>query len=510
MKTLYKFSSLCLLLVLLLTACNKENIEKTTPENPNYQPDTTTVNNLIASERTSSTSDGVEMACLSINYPFEMVLESKTSITITSESEFQTAVDQNAADPAVDFVFPLSIVDAKGNTKVVNDNLALGRDFASCIPETGWAASASSGETVPACLVGAPVCYEYVYPVNLVDDDGNTYTANNEEEFINLFATVPTLSLALPVTFLDEDGNSVVVDNFDTFFDLAFECEDITPPVTGEGIEIQGFGCLDLVYPFNVITTDSTVITVNDEDEYANLILNGAEVELQYPFSLSDFNGNVLLIEDILDVIEALETCGVIIDITDPDTVNCFGTPAHVLLFYNAFNIFTLNKYEYDVEFPFTLIVEGNPVVVNNEDEYIPAIGGNPSRFLDVEIVYPVTIFQFGREIVLNSDAEVCEFYKTLDEPCEDKPAHIQFFFNEGGGVPINCAYFIEFPLEIVLNADTIQVQSRDDYLAELNTPNAYDEIELVYPVSAINFNSGQQISFGTDADICDYLDNCQ
>ncbi|MCB9285668.1 MAG: hypothetical protein H6560_00005 [Lewinellaceae bacterium] len=509
MKMLHKFSALSLLLVLLLAACNKENLDEIKPEDPNYEPTAIIVNNLLTSGRTSSTSEGVEMACLSINYPFDMVLESNEAITINSQSDFQAAVAPNTSNPVVDFAFPLTVVDAKGNTKIVNDNNALGRDFASCIPETGWAASASNGETVPACLVGAPFCFEYVYPANLADEDGNTYTAGNEGEFIDLFATIPSLSLQLPASFLDEEGNTIVVNDFDAFFNLTFECEDITPPVTGEGIEIQGFGCLELVYPFNVVDSDGTAITVNDEDEYANLILNGAEVELQYPFSLTNAEGDTFVIEEIFDVIEALETCGVIIDI-NTDTLSCGDTQAHVLLFFNGLNILTLNNYEYDINFPVSLIVEGNQVVVNNEDEYLPAVGGSPFNVKQAEIVYPVTVTQFGRQIVLNNDDEVCQFYQTLDEPCENKPAHIQFFYNEGPGTPINCAYFIEYPVEIVLNGATIQVQSRDDYVTELNTPGAYDEIELVYPVSAIKYSSGQQIIFGSDDDICEFLDNCQ
>ena len=81
MKTLYKLSTLVFVFAMLLTACNKDNIEEVTPEDPNYVPTTTKTNNLIDSERSSTTSTGVEMACLQINYPFDMVLESEETIT---------------------------------------------------------------------------------------------------------------------------------------------------------------------------------------------------------------------------------------------------------------------------------------------------------------------------------------------------------------------------------------------------------------------------------------------
>ncbi len=151
-------------------------------------------------------------------------------------------------------------------------------------------------------------------------------------------------------------------------------------------------------------------------------------------------------------------------------------------------------------------------MVVNSEDEYITAIGGNPSRFLDVEIVYPVTITQFGQTIVLNDDGDVCDFYNTLREDCANKPAHIQFFYNEGPGTPINCAYFIEYPVKITLLGTTIEIQDRQQYRDLLNaSPNALNGIELVYPVSVYQVQDDDKFTFDADAEICDYLENvCQ
>ena len=433
----------------------------------------------------------------------------KKPLRVRTQAEFDAAVSENAADPVIDFVFPVAAVDADGNAMTFNDNAELGRSFASCIPQTGWTASARSGNTIPACLMGTLFCYDFVYPLDLVDEDGNSYTANNEQEFIDLYATIPTLAFTLPLSLIDSDGNTVVVNTFEEFFDLAFECDFITPPATGEGIEVQGFGCLDLVYPANVVTPDGTVIVIQNEDDYANLILSGTEVELQYPFSLVDSSGTVIVVEEILDLIDALASCGVLIETENTDSVLCGVVDAHVLLFFNGLNIFTVNNYPYDINYPVTLIVEGNPVVVNNDDEYLPAIGGSPSNLKPTDIQYPISITQFGRVLVFNNDEEVCAFHRTLDEDCVNKPGHIQFFFNEGPGRPISCTYFIEYPVEIELNGNTIQIPSREDYLNQLTGQAAYDNIELVYPVSALRFEDGQQVTFGSDTELCDYLDTC-
>lgn len=262
--------------------------------------------------------------------------------------------------------------------------------------------------------------------------------------------------------------------------------------------------CLSIPYPVDFLQASGNTITVNSETELDSaVLLADSLVDFVYPFNAVGDSG-LVLIEDVEDLVEAIIACA-------SRPVTCSDLDAHVLLFFNGLNILTLNKYVYEINYPVTLIVEGNQIVINNDSQYLPAIGGSPFDYKETDLVYPITVTQFGRDIVLYDDEDVCEFYETLDEPCTNKPAHIQFFFNEGGGTLINCAYFINYPVDIISDNDTIQVQSRDDYLTELNSsPNAYGDIELIYPVGATRFSNGQQLSFGSDADICQYLNNCQ
>ena len=65
--------------------------------------------------------------------------------------------------------------------------------------------------------------------------------------------------------------------------------------------------------------------------------------------------------------------------------------------------------------------------------------------------------------------------------------------------------------MDIISDGDTLNIQTRSEYLTELDTaPNAYDDIELIYPVSATKFNNGAQLNFSSGADLCQYLNNCQ
>lgn len=265
--------------------------------------------------------------------------------------------------------------------------------------------------------------------------------------------------------------------------------------------------CVSIPYPVEFLQASGNTITVSSPAELDDaLMLSDSIVDFIYPFEATVESGTII-IESIEDLATAITFCST----TTPE---CADLRPHVLLFFNSLNIFTLNRYPYDVNYPVTLIVEGNEVVINSGDEYLPAVtvDGSPNNLLETELVYPITITQFGQQIVLNNDNDVCEFYDTinLSEPCENKPAHIQFFFNEGPGTPINCTYFINYPVDIVLNGETVTIPTREDYLSELNaSPTAYDNIQIVYPVDVFKFE-GPDVVFESDADICQYLDNCQ
>ena len=262
--------------------------------------------------------------------------------------------------------------------------------------------------------------------------------------------------------------------------------------------------CLAIPYPIEFLRASGNTVTVNSSQELdIESMQPDSLVDFVYPFSVFA-NSTEYTITNIKDLSEVIMSCFV-------EEYECGNIEPHVLLFFNALNIFTLNRYEYKINYPVTLVIQGNSVVIDNDSQYLPAIGGNPSSLPKVELVYPITITQFGRTIVLNNDQDVCEFYETLNEPCQNKPAHIQFFFNEGSGTPINCTYFINYPVTVSLSGTNIVVQSREAYRELLNSSsNAYNNIQLVYPVTAWRFRNNQQLTFGSGGEICQYLNNCR
>lgn len=507
MNFLNKLSVLFLFTALLLTACNKENIDEIVPEDPNFQAEIVDVNSIIGAMEVNSFG-GLELNCVTLNYPFELTLESNVTVAINSEAEFQSAIEREAPNRVVDFAFPLNITAKDGTTLEVNDNIELGVNYASCVPKKGWTKSNENTSIMPAFLL-YDYCLELEYPINLKDNQDNDYLAESDADVIQYLTESDELFFMFPISVTNVQNTSTV-ESLEEIFNIFGECESSTyEPIMSlnDSTAVSPFDCFTFVYPFDaILIPQDSLITVNSEDELVLLSLEGYELDFVYPLDVIDSNENLITISAPEDFIPLFIDCEIIT--IDTTSTNICNTEAHVLLFFNSLNILTLNNYEYTINFPVTLVVEGESIVINNEDEYLPAIGGSPFDFKPTDITYPVTITQFGRDIILNNDDEVCDFYQTLDEACENKPSHIQLFFNGGSGSPISCVYYIEYPIDVTSNGTTIQIQNRDEYLTELNAPNAYDDIELVYPINVLT-SQGAQLVFGSDEDICEYLDNC-
>lgn len=394
-----------LFIVLLLVACNKENIDDIIVDEPEYEVEEIEVNNLVSALVINPT-DGINLGCLTIQFPFELLLESGNTATINTQEDFDTALDQDAPDPVIDFVFPLNIIDEDGNVSQINNNDELGVAFASCIPDEGWDESVSDNNILPAFLFEA-LCFDLVFPVNLEDEAGNAYVANNEAEFINFSATIDPLYITLPATVMNDNGDETTVNDVVFFFDLVYLCEGIFPPVSGSGIVIQGFGCNELVFPFNVTISDGSTVSIDDADEYANLIFSGATLELQYPFSLSNPDGEIIVINEVDDLIVALGDCGIDIEIVATDAC---ATPAHALLFFNQQQGFI--GCGYTVNFPAKVMAEGVTYTLNNMDDYLEVYNMYAFQLDAIEMIYPVsaTMVETNSPFEFNSDEQICTF----------------------------------------------------------------------------------------------------
>lgn len=206
--------------------------------------------------------------------------------------------------------------------------------------------------------------FDFVYPLNLSFNNGTTVTVNSLDELIDIIINstedlyVDGIEFPFDVEVYNEDTNSIeviTINNEDDFFDLldsldwdnqdSCECfEDYNPVCVevqapdGENFVISypnecyalcdgftaddfvdnceddynnsgGFECFELNFPLTIITDDNQTITVNSQEELDNALYNAYYFDFVYPFEVTDDEGEVEVINDVLDLIDLLEDC---------------------------------------------------------------------------------------------------------------------------------------------------------------------------------------------------------
>ena len=297
---LFLFSILAMLLA--FSSCEKEEISQVDDVIPEVPTETQITNPLVYKMEIGGATDGLDLGCFSVDFPFDLVADG-TTYTINSEEDFD-AVFMSEVE-YVDFVYPLNITyNVDGTTASIADGEALGEAFASCINDEGW------GEDLfPAFLISEESsCYEMVYPVNLVDFDGDISTANDEDEFIDLISSYDDiLFFQFPINLTDEEGNNVTANDIDELFELLFACDDgVSNP---DGGNPDNDDCWDLTYPFSMVDQDGNVYDINSHEDLCSAALYGLELEYVFPLTLTNGDGEELVVNNAEDLEAAWADC---------------------------------------------------------------------------------------------------------------------------------------------------------------------------------------------------------
>jgi|UPI000584AA2D hypothetical protein len=516
MKFSIRLNILLVFVALLFAACEKDNMDEIVIDEPDYQPEVNETNPLFLAMSTNN-PEGLELGCISILYPFDMALESGSTLTINSESEFTAAIDTTAMDPAVDFIYPLDILNGEGETAQVASIEELGLSFVACIPSNGWDYGSTAGNLIPAFSF-TDLCFDLVYPVALEDLEGNTYTADSESELIDLSATVGDLYFTLPITVLNVDGSEIEIESYNGFFNLVESCDGmgVNPPVVVNGqFEVTGFGCWELQFPFTLELTDGTTTEVNTESEYATTILNaGEEFQLIYPFTLQSLlDDEELTVSNDDEFIFALESCGIIIDIGGGG--DCGSSEDHIILFFNEGSCYTVN-------YPAQVQAEGVTYTLNGIADYFDVFGMYASQVDAIEIIYPIsaTNTETGTETILNNRDEICDYvnacfdddndFPGCDNPSEDdQTIHVPLFFSAYNFFSVfDCPFDFEYPVQIEVEGTTYDINNRDDYQAVVS-PFTPGEATLIFPITVIE-ESGATLTLNSNADVCSFISSCE
>jgi len=391
------------LLLMLFTACEKEDVVTDTPVEIEDIVLVTETNPLIT--RASGDGDGIVLDCITILYPFDLVGEDGTIVTISSEEDFENT---DGAVVFVDFVYPIT-VSVDDEESEVNDGSELGNLFVSCVPAGGW----EDGEFPAYDITYGNSCYTLNYPIQLINLEEETITVNSEEELVNAL-TEDLYFFVFPFDMTHEDGEVVTVDDMDEIFEALIECNGFNDG--GEFDWEQNFeyiGCYHISFPFDVVLADGEVVTLEDHEEFCDLMLLGEIVDYSYPITLTDIDGNEVTANNAEELEELLDDCGD--DWNGGDNIG-----DHFIIWIGSYdNPSEGNPACYTIEYPisFTNTDDGSTLTLNNQEEFDEIFMGEYPNLGAYVGNFPMTItYVEGGEVITLNESE--DIY-TLHESCE-------------------------------------------------------------------------------------------
>ena len=163
------------------------------------------------------------------------------------------------------------------------------------------------------------------FPFNVETYNGSgaieIVTINNEDDFFNLledcdFDAVDECECIedynpVCVEVQTPDGESFIITYPNQCYAL---CDGFTPNnfvnnCTGDYNNTGGYPCFDLNFPLTIITNENQTITVNSQVELDNALYNTYYFDFVYPFEVTTDDGNIESIQNEDDFIELLESC---------------------------------------------------------------------------------------------------------------------------------------------------------------------------------------------------------
>ncbi|MEM6803494.1 MAG: hypothetical protein AAF696_18955 [Bacteroidota bacterium] len=240
----------------------------------------------------NSLEDSMETAendCFIINYPVSVSYPDGTTSSYASEDALEAAIDSwldnnpNSNDWP-ELVFPISVTLADGSIMSINNDEELCDLHFECYDEEyDIAGSLIIWETYGS-FIDSVGCFDLAYPIDVIFPDSSVQTVNSNQELAQLcedyWDNNPNASVGPSFVYpiqATTDSGTVSVNNDDELFDLLLDCigdefgEDgwiaIDEEFEFDEEEWEELSCFQINYPADIRFPDETTQTVNDENE---------------------------------------------------------------------------------------------------------------------------------------------------------------------------------------------------------------------------------------------------
>ncbi len=437
--------------------------------------------------------------CYNLVFPVTIALADSTTITASSFEELATAIREwLAANPDPEqtptVVFPLDVELDNGTTLTINNLRELGAVLVRCV-------SRSIQRHHRRHYVD---CYDVLFPVTIGFPDGTTEVVDSSSALRQILAdwtesnpdATQRPALVFPFDVMLEDGSVITITSEEERRRLRLECHrrNRRMPHRGEG-DITDNNCYTLVYPVVINFPDESTAEYGDRESLMAGIIEWRDgnpdsedhPQLALPYSVELMDGTIVSIEDRADI-NRLRS-------------HCRGSRRNV------------GNRCFRVVFPLTVeLPDQSMAEVNSKRElyelYREWMMNNPDAEGRPSIAFPYSIeFTDGTVVVVESRRDLLEAAWSCRR--SRRPGRGRPFFNR------NICYELVFPITIAYPDETSEeVASREDARAALEAwweanPNEEEDPMIAFPYD-IKLRNGDVVSIENEEDQEEYRRRCR
>ena len=154
-------------------------------------------------------------------------------------------------------------------------------------------------------LIEVLECDELTFPLSIVKNDNSVMIIDSLTQLVAYASGEEVDDFVYPIEIVDNDGNSKTVNNANQLKGQTNDCDKKEKKDTIEDLQ----KCYQIVFPINVITSDSVNVQVNSVAELIALFAADRKSELVYPFDVIDQNGDTITVDGQAKIEELIDLC---------------------------------------------------------------------------------------------------------------------------------------------------------------------------------------------------------
>ncbi len=360
-------------------------------------------------------------------------------------------------------------------------------------------------------------CYEIVFPITFIMDDGTSVTVDSELDLDDVFAAPPfPVNLGFPVNLTDPvTGENVVANDEAELGTFLSECDFGPDPGVGIcdslDLEFGFFGCYDLEYPVSFVLEDGSTVTANSVDDLSTIFTaNNSIVDFAYPLNLTHIDtGDSVTANNEDELNDLLLLC-------DGFGGGGPGNGGGGICDSTNINFGFIGCY--DLVYPVSFTLEDGTTATANSVDDLPTIFTNSNPPVDFAYPLNLTNTDTGAPATANSEAELGDLLLLCDDfggggsgggnwgQSVVYPMTIITAIPDSTGFP-GC-YDYQYPVSVVDIDGNVLTASDDDSMMGI-VFGAIEIADFVYPVNVTDTNTGLTLTANNEGDVVAWLDDC-